>query len=178
MKSGDRDEGRCRRARLMADVQRGDANAYGQLLDEVGPLVLRFVRRRVRDADDAQDLYQEVFIAFHRARHTYEPPRPLEPWLFAIARRVVNDHERRRRTRQSHEVLVDSLPDGSVEADGSLKARLEQALLGLSATQREAIELLKLDGLPTERAALAAGTTAGALKVRAHRAYKLLRQLL
>jgi len=117
-------------------------------------------------------------MALHRARHTYEPARPLEPWLFAIARRVVSDHERRRLVRQTHEVLVDSPPEWSIEADGHLKPRLEQAVRGLSAAQRQAIALVKLDGVPTEEAARAAGTTAGALKVRVHRAYKLLRQLL
>ena len=178
MKSGVREVRGSRRRQLMADVQRGDADAYGELLNEIGPVTMRFVRRRVRDADDAQDVYQEVFMALHRARHTYEPARPLEPWLFAIARRVVSDHRRKRLTRQAHEVLVDVPPDRSVEADGHLKPRLEQALRSLSTSQRQAIRLLRLDGLPTEDAALAAGTTPGALKVRAHRAYKLLRQLL
>jgi RNA polymerase sigma-70 factor (ECF subfamily) len=178
MKSGDPSEESCRRARLMADAQRGDADAYGELLNELGPMVMRFVRRHVRDADDAQDLYQEVFMSVHRARHTYDPARPLEPWLFAIARRVVSDHKRRRLARQAHEVLVEVLPERSIEADGHLKPRLEQALRGLSFGQREAVELLRLDGLPTAAAARVAGTTVGALKVRAHRAYKVLRELL
>jgi RNA polymerase sigma factor (sigma-70 family) len=178
MKSGDPGEHSRRRARLMADAQRGDRDAYGELLNELGPMVMRFVRRRVRDADDVEDVYQEVFMTFHRARHTYEPARPLEPWLFAIARRVVSDHGRRRLKRKTHEILVESFPDRSVETDGDVKLQLEHALRRLSAAQREAIDLLRLVGLPPERAALTAGTTAGALKVRAHRAYKLLRQLL
>ena len=178
MESGDPDEGGSRRAGLMAGAQQGDSSAYGELLNEIGPMVMSFVRRRVRDADDAQDAYQEVFMALHRARHTYDPSRPLEPWLFAIARRVAGDHERRRIVRRTREVLIDCPPEIAIEDGAPLKPRLEQALRGLSAAQREAIELLKLDGLPTESAAAAAGTTAGALKVRAHRAYKLLRQLL
>ena len=178
MKSGDRHDPGGRRARLMAAVQRGDAVAYGELLDDIGPMMMSFVRRRVRDADEAQDLYQEVFMAFHRARRTYDPARPLEPWLFAIARRVVSDHERRRLTREAHEVLVDAPPEWAIEGDGHLKPRLEQALRGLSAAQREAFELVTLAGRGTEEAALAAGTTPGALRVRVHRAYKILRQLL
>jgi RNA polymerase sigma factor (sigma-70 family) len=177
VESGDPDE-QGRRARLMADAQRGDRDAYGALLNDLGPIVMRFVRRHVRDGNDTEDVYQDVFTALHRARHTYDPSRPFEPWLFAITRRVVNDHERRRLTRATHETMVGVLPERSVEADGHVKIQLEQALHRLSAAQREAIRLVKLLGLPAERAAVAAGTTAGAVKVRAHRAYKLLRELL
>jgi len=178
MSSGDRYEGGERRARLMAEAQRGDANAYGSLLDDIGPMVMNFLRRRVRDAEEVQDVYQEIFMALHRARHTYQPTRPLEPWLFAIARRVVTDHQRRRLSRHARELLVDALPERSVESDAHLKLQLEQAIVGLSPDQRRALELLRVEGLPIEMAARRAGTTVGALKVRAHRAYKVLRQLL
>ena len=167
-----------RRARLMSDVQRGDSNAYAALLNDIGPIVLTFLRRRVRSREEAEDLYQDVFYALHRARHTYEPLRPLEPWLFAIARHVLADHEQRRQTRAAREVLVEDPPAPAVEGDGYAKRQLEQALRRMPPNQREAFELLKLDGLSIERAAVRAGTTEGALKVRAHRAYKTLRHLL
>ena len=167
-----------RRAQWMAEAQRGNTNAYGTLLDDIGPMVMRFLRCRVRDAEETQDVYQEVFLALHRARHTYEPTRPLEPWLFSIARHIVADHERRRRSRRAREVLVDSPPDASIDSDGHLKPQLEQAIRGLSPDQRQALELVRVDGLSIAAAARRAGTTTGALKVRAHRAYKVLRQLL
>jgi RNA polymerase sigma-70 factor (ECF subfamily) len=162
----------------MARVQRGDTDAYGELLDDIGPIVTRFVRRRAAESEDARDVYQEVLLALHRARHTYDPSRPLEPWLFAIARRVTADHRRRRLARDAHEMLVDALPDTAVECEGPAKTRLEQALRALSAAQREAVVLLRRDGVRTAEAARAVGTTVGALKVRAHRAYKLLREAL
>jgi RNA polymerase sigma-70 factor (ECF subfamily) len=70
------------------------------------------------------------------------------------------------------------VPDVPVESDGHLKLALEQALRHLSADQRQAFELLKIEGLSVERAAPRAGTTVGALKVRAHRAYRILRRFL
>ena len=177
VRSGGFDEGSRGRAGLMAAAQRGDAGAYAALLNEIGPIVLTFLRHRVRDTEEIQDLYQEVFLALHRARHTYEPTRPLEPWLFAIARHIVADQERRRRRRE-REVAVDSPPDPPVESEGHLKLQLEQAIRGLSPGQRQALELLRVDGLSIAAAAHQAGTTSGALKVRAHRAYRRLRQLL
>jgi RNA polymerase sigma-70 factor (ECF subfamily) len=178
MKTEEHDQRSQRRARWMAAAQRGDVAAYRALLDDIGPLVTRFLRRRVGDREEVRDLYQDVLLALHRARHTYEPSRPLEPWLLAIARHVVADHQRRRAGRRRREVLVEVTPDRAVEAESTLKVQLEQALRRLSGEQRQAIRLLRLDGLGVETAAARAGTTTGALKVRAHRAFKLLRQLL
>ena len=162
----------------MAAVQRGDRAAYGALLDDIGPIVQQFVRRRVRDAEEAKDVYQDILMALHRARRTYEPTRPFEPWLFAIARRVVARRLHERWARAAREISATVLPDVPVEADGHLKLALEQALGRLSPDQREAFGLLKLEGLSVEAAAPRAHTTTGALKVRAHRAYRALRRLL
>ena len=76
-------------------AQRGDADAYGELLNEIGPVLMRFLRARVRDAQEAEDLYQETLMAIHRARHGYDAARPFEPWLFAIARHIVAAHAER-----------------------------------------------------------------------------------
>ncbi len=178
MSLGDLSERSQQRARWMAEAQGGNANAYGALLNDIGPLVLSFLRRRVRDAEEVQDLYQEIFLALHRARHTYAPTRPLEPWLFAIARRIVADHGRRRVARNRREVLVESVPEVVVESAAHLKPQVEQAVRALSPEQRQAVALLQMRGVPVEEAARRAGTTAGALRVRAHRAFRVLRTLL
>jgi RNA polymerase sigma-70 factor (ECF subfamily) len=176
MTEEDREERSRRRARWMAEAQGGDGEAYRALLDDIGPLVMTVVRRHARN--DVEDLYQEVFMALHSTRHTYDPSRPLEPWLLAIARHVIADHEQRRRRRAARELLVGEPPPVPVEHDGHARRQLEQLVGRLSPGQREAVELLRVDGLSVTSAALRAGTSAGALKVRAHRAYKVLRQLL
>jgi RNA polymerase sigma-70 factor (ECF subfamily) len=167
-----------RRAELMASVQQGDRAAYRELLDDIGPAIRQFVRRRVPDAEDANDVYQDILMALHGARRTYEPGRPFEPWLFAIARRVVARRRGERATREARELHPDPLPDVAIEADGDARLALEEAIGSLSPAQRRALVLLKRDGLSIARAAPLAGTTVGALKVRAHRAYRVLRRLL
>ncbi len=162
----------------MADAQRGNAEAYRALLDDIGPELMGFLRARVSDSQDLADLYQETFLALHRSRHTYEAPRPVEPWLFAIAAHVVARHLRRRRVRIGREVLVGVLPEEAMAEGGYARLQLAQALDRLPPTHREAIELVKLEGLSTEAAAARVGTTPGALRVRAHRAYSALRRLL
>ena len=164
----------------MERVQRGDREAYGALLVDVSAPLLHFLRRRIRDPHELEDVYQDTLVAVHRARHTYDPSRPFDPWLFAIARHVVIDHLRRRATQASRELLVDDVPDVPADAAAADPAqpRLAEALGRLPAAQREAFEMLKLDGLSVAAAAARAGVTTGALKVRAHRAYKALRALL
>jgi RNA polymerase sigma-70 factor (ECF subfamily) len=157
----------------MRQAQRGDREAYRALLDDVVPLVHRFLRRRLGEGDAIDDVVQETLVALHRARHTFDPDRPIEPWLFAIARNAAVDHLRRQRLRSSWEVLVATPPEARVD-DGRLP-RLEALLGRLSPSQRQAFELVQLEGLSVEAAAAHAGVSTTALKVRAHRAYKALK---
>jgi RNA polymerase sigma-70 factor (ECF subfamily) len=166
----------AQRAQWMERAQRGDREAYGALLTDVTPPILRFLSRRIADPHEREDVYQDTLMALHCARHTYDPSRGFEPWLFAIARHVLVDHFRRRGVRTAREVLVEALPERGAAADPD-GPRLEEALAQLPAAQREAFEMLQLEGISVAAAAARAGTTPGALKVRAHRAYKALRAL-
>jgi RNA polymerase sigma-70 factor (ECF subfamily) len=175
------DRGRVRavrRAMQMEATQQGDTEAYRALLEDIGPEIRRFLRSRLPDRQEVDDVYQETLLALHRARHTYKAPRPVEPWLFAIASHVAARYMRRQRARSAREIAVDQIPDWSVAEDGAASLKLTRALDCLPPKHRQAIELLKLEGLSTEAAAARAGTTPAALRVRAHRAYKALRQWL
>ena len=160
----------------MACAQSGDREAYRAVLEDVSPLVLSWLRRWLTDSPDLADVFQDTLVHLHRARHTYDPGRPFEPWLFAIARHCAADHARRRRQR-AWEILVDELPDVAAESEPDRHA-LADALQTLPRPQREAFTMLKVEGLSVGAAAARAGVTPGALKVRAHRAYKALKAIL
>jgi RNA polymerase sigma factor (sigma-70 family) len=100
-----------RRAHFMVRLQQGDADACKELFDDIGPSLTNFLRRRVADPQELEDVYQEVFMAIFEARHTYEPGRPFEPWLFAIARNIAADYSRRRWRRAHWEELVADPPE-------------------------------------------------------------------
>jgi RNA polymerase sigma-70 factor (ECF subfamily) len=117
-------------------------------------------------------------MAFYEARHTYQPSRPLEPWLYAIARNVAADHARRYWTRTRLERVLEEIPEQTEHSDLRSEPSLENAMAQLPEQQREAFSMLKLEGLSIEQAADRAGTSQGALRVRAHRAYKTLRRLI
>jgi RNA polymerase sigma factor (sigma-70 family) len=159
-------------------AQGGDREAYRALLEDISPELERFIRRRVRDHHEAEDVFQEALLAIHRARHTYDPARPFEPWLFAVARNVAVDSLRKRHTRTSREALLGELPEQPASPGPSLDQGLRDALEALPGQQREVIEMLKVEGLSVEAAAARARITPGALRVRAHRAYRALRALI
>jgi RNA polymerase sigma-70 factor, ECF subfamily len=166
------------RARLMERLQQGDADACAALLDDIGPLLTRFLRRRIADHQEIEDVYQEVMMAIFEARHTYEPSRPLEPWLFAIARNIAADYTRRRWSRARWEELVGELPERQAEAADISMLELDKVLASLPSDQREAFSMLKLEALSLEAAAARAGISVVALKARAHRAYKSLKKII
>jgi len=172
------DARRFRRARWMAQAQAGDREAYRLLLDNLDPEVMAYLRRRLHNPQDVDDVHQEVLLAIHMSRHTYEPGRAVEPWVFAIAAHVLARQWRRSQRRARSEVLVDVLPAEKTRTAGPSRTEVRQALARLPGRQRQALELLQLDGLPVDVAATRAGTTVGALRVRAHRASKTLRMLL
>ncbi len=99
-------------------------------------------------------------------------------------RNAVIDSLRHRGRRVEREVgieAIDSFPDPKASAppkDERLSPELSRALAELPSKQREAVELIQLQGLSVAEAALRAGVSPGALKVRAHRGYRALRERL
>ncbi|MDJ0850877.1 MAG: sigma-70 family RNA polymerase sigma factor [Myxococcota bacterium] len=168
----------------MGAAQTGDQAAYEKLLVELLPHIRAFVRRRVFDASAQEDVLQNVLLSLHRARHTYRSERPFTPWLHAIARNAVTDHGRVRGRRLSQERsledegVAEPVAAAEPETGEAFSPELEAALAGLPPKQREAVFLVQVEGLSVAEAAARAGVSVGALKVRAHRGYRLLRDRL
>jgi RNA polymerase sigma-70 factor, ECF subfamily len=165
------------RAQLMQRAQAGDREAFHALFRDIGPLITNFLRRRLADKTEIEDICQETLIAVYKSRHTFQPQRPLEPWLFAIVRKVTAEHLRHDR-RLGFQIPMDELPEIGVESSSSQDLELREALQRLSPAQVEALALTKLQGLSVEEAARRAGTSVGSMKVRVHRAYASLKRLL
>src|SRR6185369_16440135 len=163
-------------AALMLAAQAGDQDSYRVLLEELQPVLRSYVKRRIRDEEAANDICQDVLLTMHRVRHTFEPGRAFEPWLYAIARSRFIDHLRRRRRRGDLEVCGDDLPEAVAGQHEAGWSRVLEVLDALPESQREAFSMLKLEGLSVEEASRRAGVSVSALKVRAHRAYGALRR--
>jgi RNA polymerase sigma-70 factor (ECF subfamily) len=164
-------------AHLMERAQQGDRDAFHTLFKEVGPLITRFVGRRVRETSEVEDVCQEILLAIYKSRHTFQPTRPLEPWLFGIAHNVCSSHNQRHRSRVSWQSLVENMPEDAAESESGAGLDLRRALGQLSRTQMQAIKLTKIEGLSLEEASERTGDSVGSLKVRVHRAYELLKKV-
>jgi RNA polymerase sigma-70 factor, ECF subfamily len=163
---------------LMRRYQQSDAGAATKLVGQLSSQIYQFYLAYVRDRALAEDLLQDFWLRIHKARSTYRSGEPVLPWIYAIARRVRIDHYRRSKARQYHEIQHEQLPEtaaGEKQDDNSRS--LMELLKMLPASQREVVLLLKVSGLTLEEVARATGTSVGAVKQKAHRAYEKLRTL-
>jgi RNA polymerase sigma-70 factor (ECF subfamily) len=164
---------------LMVRYQSGDAAAARSLVDLMSIQLYGFFASQMGDRADADDMSQETWLRIHRVRHTYRPGEPLLPWVYAIARRVRIDGYRKRRRISSREVAASDLPAiPSARNQASALPAFAELIAPLPESQREALTLLKVNGLTIEEVARATASTAGAVKQRVHRAYDRLRALL
>lgn len=172
---------------LMKAAQRGDGQAYARLLNELTPRLRRIIQRRraFQDAQDIEDLLQDVLLSLHAVRATYDPRRPFFPWLLAIVRNRLADGARRYSRLTSNEILVDELPVTFVDESANLDSEvyrdpesLKQAIQALPRGQREAIEMLKLRELSLKEASSLTGLSIASLKVSVHRGVTALRKAL
>ena len=73
---------------LAARAAEGDREAFEQLVHRFQRRIYGFAYRYIRDADEAQDLVQEIFLRLYRKLHSFDPRRPFEPWLWRVAANV------------------------------------------------------------------------------------------
>lgn len=168
---------------LMAAWVQGDEAAFEHLFVRYAPLLSGLLRRQV-GPDEAGDLVQQTFLQLHRARLDFAPGARLRPWLLTIALNLGREHLRRQARRRTGTLGdIDPAAHGAAPAGQALEgredaARVRAALAALPQAQREVIELHWFQGLPFAQVAALLGSTAGAVKVRAHRGYQRLRGLL
>jgi RNA polymerase sigma factor (sigma-70 family) len=169
----------------------GEAAAFHKLYGLLAPRILGYLIALVSDRAMAEDLLQQTFLKVHQSRASYVRDANPVPWIYTIAHRTCLDELRRRKRapvrltsdgdlpREPRAALTGE-PEGQEQArDDGAAVRISLADLdGLPQNQREALILTKVHGHSISEAAMIAGTTPGAIKLRAHRAYVTLRQKL
>jgi RNA polymerase sigma-70 factor (ECF subfamily) len=169
----------------MERYARGDDAAFDELYRRGAPRVRSFLLRLSGDASLADDLTQDAFLRVHRARGSFESGAAALPWIFAIARNAFLDHARhphvRRRAESANPPEREAPPD--TRGDEALIGNETLGIVGatlarLPVAQREAFILIRFEGMSVSDAAQVLGATAGAVKIRAFRAYEALRAAL
>lgn len=170
---------------LMGAIQAGERHAYAALVGRITPLLRQVARNRGVAAADLDDVVQETLLALHRSKDSYDPARPVLPWLVGITRHCVRDRwrqdmrEGRRRLalRTLHCAWAAESADGGANV-GLLAESLSSFIAALPPAQREAIELVAIARMDLRAASEATGRSAGAIKVNLHRAREALHQRL
>lgn len=131
--------------------------AFGllELYDEALPHVYGYLLARCRDANLAEDLTAEAFLAAVHAARKPGAPEPSVPWLIGIARHKLADHWRRVEREQRGLALLDGEP-GAVEDPWDVaidRIRAHEVLDALGPHHRAALTLRYLDGLPVPEVA-------------------------
>jgi RNA polymerase sigma-70 factor, ECF subfamily len=141
-----------------------------------GPLYV-FAYRRLGDAQAAEEVVQDTLLRAWRSADRYDPDRgPVAAWLFAIARNLVIDHERRRESRPVTVALQTAVPEPGGEIERMLETwQVADALAGLSAPHREVILTCHYRGHTIAEAASMLGVPDGTIKSRLYYALRALR---
>lgn len=169
---------------LMRAAQAGDQRAYGQVLTRAVPLVRNMVRRRISDQNLVEDVVQDVLLTIHRVRHTYDPLRPFEPWVAAVAAARSVDAQRRSGRVRRREISDDDMLEREADRDAersadalAARSEVDSLLAQLPDRQREAVQMVKLRELSLDEAAQAGNLSVSAMKALIHRAMTRLREL-
>jgi RNA polymerase sigma-70 factor (ECF subfamily) len=161
----------------------GDERALGDAFDEYAGPMLAVATSLLADRRLAEEAVQQAFVQAWRAAASYDPDRPLGPWLRAIVRRTAVDawrRERRHEARALDEVAPGDLPSIAPPAieDASDAWDIRRALDRLPPAEREVVRLAHLEQLTQPEIAARMGIPLGTVKSRTHSAYGKLRAAL
>ncbi len=180
---------------LIRAAQRGDQDAFEQLVRAYDQSVLRHAMNLLRSPEEARDVYQEVFLKVFRNLHTFRFDCSFHTWLYRIVTNVCLDHLRKRGVRKEESPVVETgegtvdrmenVEEVSAHADPErslwnrqLQDRIEEGLRDLTPRERMVFELRHYEGLRLRNIGEILGTTEDAAKNCLFRATQKMRSAL
>jgi len=159
---------------LMRSAISGDSAAYHRLLKAVTPVLRAAAKRGLARAgqpvDQSEDIVQDILLAVHLKRHTWDANAPFAPWLFAIARNKLIDSLRRRGRRVfvNIEDFAEILP-GEAAPEAAPAGEVAAQLQSLPARQRQVLQSIAVDSASIKDTATKFAMSEGAVRVALHR---------
>ena len=172
---------------IVRQCRTGDGAAWRELVKRFTPLVYRLALRILGNPVDAADVSQEVFLRIHRSLDSFDPTRPLTPWVSRIAynaclKRIGKEKRsvlppEYQDDRDALRILEPPNPESEVLRREAQDYLLE-ALTQLSAQDRGLLVLRYREGLSDAEVSEATGMPVNTVKTRIFRSRKRLRQIL
>jgi RNA polymerase sigma-70 factor (ECF subfamily) len=178
--------------RLMLRVRNDEAGAFEELVEQYQHRLVAVMHHLIGNAEEAEDLAQEVFLRVYRSRKKYRPKAKFSTWLFTIANNLaLNSLRSRQRKPVVSLEVTDSGPLGPRPAEqlvqdrgkqpvqhlqqAELAAVVQRALEGLNERQRVAVVLNKFEDMSYEEIAQVMNLSTKAIKSLLSRARSNLR---
>ena len=168
-------------AGLIRAVQRGDQDAFEQLVRAYDQSVLRLAVNLLRSQEDARDVFQEAFLRVYRSIDSFRFDCSFHTWLYRIVTNICLDYLRKRKVRKEEPAVVDT-PEGPLDRmndfeeeaahadperslwNRQLGQRIEVALILLTPRERLVFELRHYQGLRLRNIGEILGTSEEAAK--------------
>ncbi|MBW2250618.1 MAG: sigma-70 family RNA polymerase sigma factor [Deltaproteobacteria bacterium] len=166
---------------LMVAYRKGDFSAFQILYKRHKRRLMGYLITKLKDQDEAEDVFQSVFVKLHVGRFNYKEDIPFLPWIFTIARNAMIDHIRKKETYKKHISVDTEYISSSAAEDKSEPLSIGAAISefsSLSDSQRQALELRFNDGLSFEDIGKHMKITPSNARQIASRAVRALRNLI
>ncbi|NER13612.1 sigma-70 family RNA polymerase sigma factor [Leptobacterium flavescens] len=162
---------------LMHEVSRGNLDTMSFLFERYHMRVFNFLYKMCGDRDLSEDLTQDVFYKVIKYKDSYNGGK-FSSWVYTIARNGLSNYYRTRKEDNSklEEVMYKLGEEYIEEESGEEIAHLHRMINKLKPNDKELLVLNKLQGIRYEELAEITGNTAGAVKVKVHRAVKKLKE--
>jgi RNA polymerase sigma-70 factor (ECF subfamily) len=167
-------------ATLLASANSGDSRAYAVFLRTITPVLRGVVRAKAGGLGEAvcEDVLQEILLAVHLKRHTWQEGAPVRPWLYAIARYKVVDAFRARGGKVEVPIEdFDEILAAEAGPDPTEAADMAKMIGLLDDRSGRIVRMIGMDGASVAEAGQALSMTEGAVRVALHRAFKTLAAL-
>ncbi len=175
---------------LMMSFMTGSEDAFDDLVGRYGGRITNFIHRQVSHFATAEELAQDTFLAVYRKKHTFKAGHRFSSWLYKIAINVCRMHFRKMKGAPPTVSIEESQEEGAVglgrvlvdegeDARESLsrkdaEEKLQEAMMGLPAKQRQVFALSFYEGLSYEEIGRLLGCSPGTVASRKHTAVKRL----
>jgi len=177
------DEKQVQDRRLLLAAQRGDRTAFSEIVQGHQAAVYGYLRARLLEAADAEDLCQEVFLRCYAGRARFDESALVRPWLIGVARNVLREHIRS--VIRRHEVAwtelcleLESMVPSDEGIYDDVLGYLPDCLESLGQSARQALDLHYRSKLKLAEISQRLRRSVGAVKLLMYRSRQALRRCL
>jgi RNA polymerase sigma-70 factor (ECF subfamily) len=168
---------------LMFEYQNGDSSAFDILYQRHNQKVFSYIRRRLKNREESEEIFQQVFAKLHNSRATYSNQYEFTQWLFVIIKSVLLDHWQREKSRrekrmgyhEEQQVLEVNSVQG-LDVSDDLLVQVKSGMGDLTSEQKKVLEMRVFDELSYDEIAARLNASEVGVRKTVSRAIKKLKQ--